>query len=481
MERAEKEARRDAEALRKQNDFARMAKDGAPVAPVALPQLEQQQLAGKRAGGQPNMMGRPGWPGPRGDLAFQPQLPQFEPFIVREYAHASRSRPDGAAREDFAETLYWNPALVISSGGSQNFSFDLCDSVTTFQVMAFGYTPDGRLGAASAEVRSVLPFTVEPKLPLEVTSSDRIDLPVKVSNNGAADRDVTIKAEANGLKLDGADSQDFTVAANSHARKIFRFQPTITDGNAQLTLTGESKPFAGDSIVGKIRVVPDGFPVVKSKSDLLEGQAANEVALPETWVKGTLRCQVEVFPSTLADLQKGLESLLREPNGCFEQTSTSNYPNLLILDYLKESDQAKPEVERQAREKLSRGYAKLTSFECRDPAKDKREGYEWFGGAAPPHEALTAYGLLQFRDMARVHDVDPAMLRRTRDYLMNQRDGHGGFKRNPRALDSFGRAPDDVTNAYIVWSLTESGKDDDVTRELNALAEKAKGSKDPYF
>jgi hypothetical protein len=172
---------------------------------------------------------------------------------------------------------------------------------------------------------------------------------------------------------------------------------------------------------------------------------------------------------------------LREPNGCFEQTSTSNYPNLLILDYLKESDQARPEVERQAREKLSRGYAKLTSFECRNPAKDKREGYEWFGGAAPPHEALTAYGLLQFRDMARVYDVDPAMLRRTRDYLMGQRDGQGGFKRNPRALDSFGRAPQDVTDAYIVWALTESGKDDDVTKELNALAEKAKASKDPYF
>ena len=42
-----------------------------------------------------------------------------------------------------------------------------------------------------------------------------------------------------------------------------------------------------------------------------------------------------VYPSTLADLQKGLEGMLREPGGCFEQTSTSNYPNLLILDYLK--------------------------------------------------------------------------------------------------------------------------------------------------
>src|SRR5207302_5020896 len=65
--------------------------------------------------------------------------------------------------------------------------------------------------------------------------------------------------------------------------------------------------------------------------------------------------------------------------------------------------------------------------------------------------------------------------------LMSRKDGQGGFQRNPRALDTFGRAPDDITNAYIVWALTESGKDDDVEKELAALAVQAKTSKDPYF
>src|SRR5438046_6661516 len=127
---------------------------------------------------------------------------------------------------------------------------------------------------------------------------------------------------------------------------------------------------------------------------------------------------------------------------------------------------------------LGRGYQRLTSFEC--GSEDKKQGYEWFGGTAPAHEALTAYGLLQFRDMAKVHKVDPVMVERTRKYLMEQRDGKGGFKRNQRALDTFGRAPDHITNAYIVWALTESGKDD-MTAELNALAERARTSRDPYF
>jgi hypothetical protein len=248
-----------------------------------------------------------------------------------------------------------------------------------------------------------------------------------------------------------------------------------------LAVEGRTAGFAPDKVREKFRIVPEGFPIVAARSDLLEGSASHAVTLPATWVKGTLKCRVDVYPSTLADLQKGLDALLREPCGCFEQTSTSNYPNLLILDYLKESDQARPEVERRARDLLARGYAKLTSFECLDSAKNARRGYEWFGGAAPAHEALTAYGLMQFRDMARVCEVDPAMVKRTQEYLLSRRDGKGGFERNPRALDTFGAAPPNITNAYIVWALTEGGKDDDIGKELAALTKQAETSKDPYF
>jgi hypothetical protein len=87
---------------------------------------------------------------------------------------------------------------------------------------------------------------------------------------------------------------------------------------------------------------------------------------------------------------------------------------------------------------------------------------------------------MEFRDMANVHAVDSAMVERTKKYLLSRRDGKGGFTRNPRSCDQFGHAAENVTNAYIVWSLTESGNDD-VTLELNKLAEEAKSSSNPYF
>jgi hypothetical protein len=410
----------------------------------------------------------------------EPVPPPPPPCIVREYAYQRDLAAPPGVRADFPETLYWHPALVMPDGRGVA-TFFLGDAVTSYQVAVMGHTLDGRLGAVTATVEARLPFSVDPKIPTEVSSTDKIDVPVSIANNTTEPRPVELRVAATGLAArdGGPSAARVTVPAGERRRRVFRFQPDIVEGEASLEVRGEARPFAADAIRRTFAVVPDGFPVVAAHSDLLEKSATHHVVLPQTWVKGTLHLQAEVYPSTLADLQKGLEALLHEPGGCFEQTSSSNYPNLLILDYLKETNQAKPEVESRARAMLDHGYQQLAKFEC--PYGQDKHGFEWFGAPNAAHEALTAYGLLEFRDMARVSQVDPALLERTRKYLLDQRDGQGGFKRNPRSLDTFGRAPQDVTNAYIVWALTETVKDDDLTKELNALAAEAKQSRDPYF
>ncbi len=402
-------------------------------------------------------------------------------LVVREYAHKHSDKGTAAERQDFTETLYWHPVLVLPDGKT-DVSFALSDSVTRFEATAFVHTVDGRLGAATTVFDSKLPFTLHPKTPLEVTASDKIALPVNIANNTGAARSVELTLKQyDGLNLlEGKTSERFQVQGES-ARKFYLFRPSLQQGEAVVAFEGQTNGFVADAVRNTFRIVPDGFPRVASLSDTLEGSASHTLKLTEEPIPGTLQLSVQVFPSTMADLQKGLESLLREPGGCFEQTSTASYPNVLILDYLDSSKQAKPEVEKHARELLGRGYQKLTSFECQNAQKKGREGYEWFGGTAPPHEALTAYGLLQFRDMARFQEVDPAMLRRTQEFLMSRRDGKGGFLRNDRALDTFGRASKQITDAYIVWAMTESGCDDSLKTELDALLKTAAGSKDPYF
>ena len=174
--------------------------------------------------------------------------------------------------------------------------------------------------------------------------------------------------------------------------------------------------------------------------------------------------------------------MLREPHGCFEQTSSTSYPNLLVLRLLKSSGHANPEIESKARDLLVQGYKRLAGFECMDTKAGFKRGFEWFGAADQQHEGLTAYGLLQFTGMREVgiEGIDPILISRTREYLLSKRDGQGGFTRVARRLDSFGNSSANLSNAYILWALAKSGDMADLKTEINALAKRAPDMTDPY-
>ena len=115
---------------------------------------------------------------------------------------------------------------------------------------------------------------------------------------------------------------------------------------------------------------------------------------------------------------------------------------MLILNYLqgKPAGQARgaEQAWRPARPRLQQAD-RLRVPQRR--ASTQREGYEWFGGTAPAHEALTAYGLLQFRDMAKVATPSIRTWSSAPRYLLSPQDGKGGFQRNPGRSTPFGRAP----------------------------------------
>jgi alpha-2-macroglobulin-like protein len=483
------------------------------LTPKALAERQRQAELAKKGGGRPAGTKRGSGPHDRdreqmdrvtaaiarAEQAPGGPLPAAEPpFVVREYAHL-RDPSLGAGRLDHTETVFWHPVLVMPESGRTRVEFQLSDDVARYRVLVAGHTTDGRIGAVTKTIEAHKPFTVDPKLPAEISSADVVDVPVRIVNDSDDRRAVSfalsptnLAVEGPGLKTpEGRYKEVIDLAPNGKGRRVYRVRPTVADGQATLGVVGTSDPAAEpDATQLAVRVVPDGYPVTGSFSDLLEKRATGSIELPKDLVKGTLKVRLEVYPTTLADLVKGLDGLLREPGGCFEQSSSSNYPNALVLDYLNQTNQANPEAAKRARELLDRGYAKLAAFECPDTPSKSKQGFEWFGAPDRAHEALTAYGLLQFKDMARVHPVDPDLIKRTQTFLLSHRDGQGGFQRNSKALDQFGAAPKHTTDAYILWALVESDPDNaeklDLTKEIaalkaEALNEGSRGGKDAYF
>lgn len=409
-----------------------------------------------------------------GENVLRDPFPFDLKVLVREFAHRRTAKPDGT-RRDFAEVLYWHPLLVTDAEGKAEITFDTPDSITSFRIAVDAHDARGALAATHRPIRNRLPFYLEPNLPVALSAGDRLELPVSVANatTGALDVRVALDVKGGLAALEGDARKQVAVAADGRARVRFPLIAGQGTGEIGLRLVGDAVGVS-DQSERTIPVEPRGYPIEISRSGVLEKRDSTTVLMPDRIDPLGLRGSLRLYPSALASMVDGLEGMLGSPGGCFEQASSTNYPNVMVLGYLAEGDTIAPAAARRAKGLLDSGYRLLTGYEC------KQKGYEWFGGD-PGHEALTAYGLLEFTDMAKVHDVDPAMLTRTRDWLLARRDGEGGFRQNSRALDHFGRAPKVLTDAYILWTLTESSPDVDVTRELDAVERAAEGSEDPYL
>ena len=396
---------------------------------------------------------------------------------MRQWARVYSHRNPGAGRNlrsDFTETLYWNPLLTTSASGEARFSFETSDRATTWEVAVDAHGAS-RVGQTRGSFESAPPLSLEARLPVELTEGDRVDLVVALRSDDAGLEEALVVSRATGLVGLAIEGEDSSRAAlrDGRGRVLVSVVAGSGEGEGLLEVAGRAGAWT-DGVAQRIGVVPRGFPHEVHQSGVVRDQVEFRVAVPEEFVDGSLAAELELYPSPLTDLLQGLEGILQLPHGCFEQASATHYPNVLAMAYMRAAGIDAPEVAAQAEPLLASGLERLVGYECSE------RGFEWFGGS-PAHEALSAYGLLEFHDTARVFDVDPDLLERTRAWLFSRRNGEGGYERNPRALDRFGAATEEVTDAFVTYALACCGTPAaDLEGELDRLEGLGLQSEDPY-
>src|SRR5581483_4641264 len=324
-------------------------------------------------------------------------------------ADASGGEPE-RIRQDFPETMLWRPELTTDARGDATIDLTLADSITTWQLTAEAIAADGRMGAGAAEVRVFQDFFVDVDLPPVVTQHDELAVPVAVYNYLPAAQRVTLELEDGAWfqKL-GESTQTLDLGPSKVDVRYFKIRVA---GVGRRTLTVHARGSSvSDAIKRPIEVMPDGAERALSFQDSLgAGAAHHQLTIPDNAIADASLATLKIYPAMATHVIEGLDSMLRMPGGCFEQTSSTNYPNALSLDYLKRSKQSSPAVEKKAHDFLAAGYQKLLGFEV------KGGGFSWFG-QAPANKILTAYGLEEFYDMARVHPIDERVITRTQQWL----------------------------------------------------------------
>ena len=362
-------------------------------------------------------------------------------------------------RERFDETALWIVGEATDAEGRARFPFALPDSVTGWDVFVEAIDGVGGVGVGRARIESFLPLHAELAAPERLTVGDWHEVAAIVANHEAAPGRFAVHLDTTAeLEVTAPAEQALEVPAGEVRAARFRVRAQ-RPGAARLTASlRDANGRERDALVRPLEVSAPGLEQQRVQPGQLRGGREEiELVVPDDADPATVRGRVRLFRGAADQARDGLEGLLREPHGCFEQTTSATYPNLLVLTLLERSGGRHAEAAARARAFVGTGYQRLLRYEVRGG------GFSWFGDA-PASLVLTALGLVEFSDMAKVYPVDPDVIARTRHWLVRQQRSDGSFT----SVGHWGADPGELaTTAWLAWALAEAGgADGAVTRAL---------------
>jgi A-macroglobulin TED domain/Alpha-2-macroglobulin family/Carboxypeptidase regulatory-like domain/MG2 domain/A-macroglobulin receptor binding domain/Alpha-2-macroglobulin bait region domain len=380
-------------------------------------------------------------------------------------------------RSYFPEALYINPEIITDAKGNASISIPIADSITTWRMAMLASTQSGALGTGTSSLKVFQDFFVDLDLPVTLTQGDRVSIPIAVYNYSGKPGEVSLKLQPEDWFSLEDDTSEKTLSIESG--RVGGSQFTLDAkriGKFKLTLSAHMDGGAGreDIVVREIEVIPNGREQNLVFNGRLENSAQHDLHFPAASIPDATSIFVRLYPGPLSQVIEGMDSILSMPGGCFEQTSSSTYPNVLALDYMKRTKKLTPEVHAKAEGYIANGYQRLLTFEVLGG------GFSWFG-QAPANKILTAYGLMEFSDMSKVSDVDPRLIERTRDWLAQQQQPDGSWKPDSSFINegATNRYNSDILRitAYIAWSLVNTGYQGPAVEKAKHFIESHSGSK----
>lgn len=445
------------EKLREQLDLG--AAQGKNMAFDRFEMMKKFDGHGGFGGGGPIAGGLPGAPGPA----------EFPPMAKEQKAAAGKggfagedqksaggggTAPVVKVREYFPETMLWQPSLITDEKGEAILNINFADSITTWRLSASASSKAGALGSSTATLKVFQDFFVDIDLPVSLTQNDEVAFPVAIYNYLKEPQTIKLELQKETWfeMLPGEEmtrsielKPNEVTATHFHIRaKKVGFQPLT------IKALGTKK---SDAVKRVVEVVPDGKKVEVVVSDQLKGKVNHTLTIPQDAIPDASKLIVRVYPGVMAQVLEGLEGMMRMPGGCFEQTSSSAYPNILVVDYIKKNKLANAELLLKAESYLNTGYQRLLTFER------PGGGFDWWG-SGEPLVWLSAYGLQEFNDMSKVWPIDKGIIDRTQNFLMKKMDKDGTWAdigaTHGETIANMGNTKLLLTS-YVAWSLLESG------------------------
>nr|MDQ3745473.1 hypothetical protein [Acidobacteriota bacterium] len=301
------------------------------------------------------------------------------------------------------------------------------------------------------------PFFAEHDPPRVLTEGDEVRLPVVLRNYLEHAQTVSVEMKPESwFNLNGPARQSAEVPAGEAARPVFDFRAvaSVKDGLQRVTATGGD---ASDAVEKPVTVHPDGEERSQTDATVFGDSAALTVSVPPDAIRGSVRSELKVYPNLTAHLTEGVEAIMERPYGCGEQTISSTYPSVMVLDlYQRQHGNLEgelPPLVARARRYARDGYERLLGYRA------SGGGFTYWG-RGEPDLALTAYALRFLTDASRVIDVDDDVIEQTSGWLIRQQRADGSWPAHSWSGDEDTRRTA-LTTAFIARVLAAAQRQEE--------------------
>lgn len=225
----------------------------------------------------------------------------------------------GYIRENFANTIAWEPFLRSDENGEVSFSFRNADKLSTYYVQLFAHDKSMRNATLRREMQVSLPVKVAVVEPRHLYAGDRYVARVSVSNSGSSDVSGTVSVRfIEGRSVEGCDHASAKALASGSKRLSINagesadFEcgidaPSISELGLLVSFTPEDAALGSDAVFVSIPVSAAAQTVTEAHSALLL-EGANREAMIES-----LRGEFVNLPGAEASVREiSILDMLRE-------------------------------------------------------------------------------------------------------------------------------------------------------------------------
>ncbi|KAG8336218.1 hypothetical protein J6590_049457 [Homalodisca vitripennis] len=370
------------------------------------------------------------------DLMFAENLPHLSTITSESGPQTPR------VRSNFPETWLWE---MIDAGvdGKATLSKTVPDTITSWMVTAFSVDPLYGLGLLDQprKLRVFRPFFVSLDLPYSVIRGEIVAIPVVVFNYMDKDVDAEVTLE-NSDEFNFADysndvndvptgldlfrKKKLRVRANDGANTAFMITPKQL-GYINIKVTATS-PTAEDIVERKLLVKAEGETQYKNKAVFIDLRQTNSFStnvtldIPKNIVPGSERIEVSAVSDVMSSSINNLANLIKMPFGCGEQNMLNFVPNIVVMEYLKNTQLMKGAIEHKILRYLEKGYQQELTYKHDDGS------FSAFGNSDPSGSTwLTAFVAKSFRQAAPYITVEEKVIMDALDWLANVQVPNGSF------------------------------------------------------